>query len=99
MYELCTLCLEFGFWIVPKQIKLKIDETFLNMTLLLFEVRVSTSDNSSTFYVDSVPNRISFWGGGGGEGCVHYALIINMTCSILDFASVLDPSLNTIERL
>ena len=67
------------------------------MTLLLFEVRVSASDNSSTFYVDSVPNRISFWG--GGEGCVHYALIINMNCSILDFASVLDPSLNTIERL
>ena len=98
MYELCTLCLEFGFWIVPKQIKLKIDETFLNMTLLLFKVRVSTSDNSSTFYVDSVPNRIPF----GGEGvgwCVHYALIINMTCSILDFASVLDLSLNTIERL
>ena len=103
MYLLCTICLEFGFRIVPKPIKL----TRLMIRLDFWTWRhcyFLTSEYFSYQHLIIVQRHVD------GENADVYveifltivngfqSLIIKTKRSIGDFASVLDPSLNTIER-
>ena len=94
MYKLCTICLEFRFWIVPKRIKLiRLMNhhdfwTWRHCCFLTSEYLSYQHGDNIEVYVETFLTIVKGF----------QPLIFNTKRSILDFASVLDPSLNTIER-
>ena len=102
MYELCTICLEINRLIVTKQFKLtKLIKRhnfgtwrnccFLTPEYLSYQHKIIAyvdGDNVEV-YVDSFLTIVNDF----------QPLVVNRECSVLDFASVLDPSLKTLVLL
>ena len=98
MYELCTIYLEFDWLIVPKQIKL---------TRLIIPHNFGTWRYCCFLTSEYFPYQhkiIAYVDGDNVEVYVEIFLVIvngfqplvvNRKCSVLDFVSVLDPSLKT----